>query len=207
MSDPAPALSGATRCAAVDQQDRLVLAHAPNGFWPGGGLHTIYLATLDDGTLALGNPVASISAAYNFDVIANDHGEIAMSWHTNNEDPHLLLAGPDGIAATSLTLPPGMIAIELTGITDAGMVYGRFLDAQYTSHGFVASAENGVHLIGHRLIGAPPLSPYGTPRDANASGTMIISWAHNYNYGHWALIEPALEGDADGTSTIDINDV
>jgi hypothetical protein len=36
---------------------------------------------------------------------------------------------------------------------------------------------------------------------------MIISWDHNYNYGHWALIEPALGGDADGTWTIDINDV
>ncbi|MDP6310943.1 MAG: hypothetical protein QF781_02150 [Phycisphaerales bacterium] len=207
LSDPAPDLSGTTRCVAVDQQDRLVLAHAPDGFWPGGGLHTIYLATLDDGTLTLDDPVASISAAYNFDVIANDHGEIAMSWHTNNEDPHLLLTEPGGIAATSLTLPPDMIAIELTGITDAGMVYGRFLDAQYTNHGFVASVESGVHLIGHRLIGAPPLSPYGTPRDANASGAMIISWGHNYNYGHWALIEPALGGDADGTWTIDINDV
>jgi hypothetical protein len=36
---------------------------------------------------------------------------------------------------------------------------------------------------------------------------MIISWSHNYNYGHWAQIEPALEAETDGIWAIDINDV
>ena len=64
-----------------------------------------------------------------------------------------------------------------------------------------------MRIIGDRLIGSPPLQFYGVARDINASGEMIISWAHNYNYGHWAVARPALPGDVDGDGDVDVSDL
>ena len=207
MIDPVPALSGATRGIALDAQKRLILAHAPEGFWPGGGIHKIYLATAHSDGFDPGTPVQTLPSAYNLDVVGNDAGVIAASWDTGNNDPRLLMTGPDGIDAVDLDIPAGMLAITLEGISDTGIAYGRLLDADYVTFGYVASASEGMRLLGRRLIGSPPLTFYGVASDVNASGAMIISWAHNYNYGHWALVEPAMPGDVDGDETVDITDV
>ena len=207
LIDPALTLSGATRGIAIDDQDRVVLAHAPNGFWPGGGVHHIHLAPLGQDGAELGAPTKTILEAFNLKVLANHDGVITGCWNTADDDPQFFMTSPDGLDATELVIPSNMIDIQLDGISDTGMVFGRFHDENYVTFGFVATAEDGVQLLGHRLIGAPPLSFYGVPRDANASGAMIISWAHNFNYSHWALIEPALPGDVDGSGTVDVSDL
>ena len=207
LIDPAITLSGATRGIAIDDQDRVVLAHAPNGFWPGGGVHHIYLAPLGQDGAELGAPAKTILEAFNLEVLANDDGVITGCWKTSDDELRIFMTSPGGLDATELVIPSYMLEIDLDGISDTGMAFGRLLDANYVTYGFVATAQDGIQLLGHRLIGSPPLAFYGVPRDANASGAMIITWAHNYNYSHWALIEPALRGDVDGSGTVDVTDL
>ena len=205
--DPAPMLSGATRAVGIDEFNHLVLARAAGGFWPGGGPHEIYLASADGDTWDPGEPIYTVSSAYNFEIKSNDAGVIAASWDTGADNPRILMTSESGLDPVELSVPPGMIAVILDGISDGGIAYGRFLDTDYVTIGYVATANDGIRIIGDRLIGSPPLQFYGVARDINASGTMIISWAHNYNYGHWALAEPAMPGDVNGDGTVNVTDL
>ncbi|MCH2140129.1 MAG: hypothetical protein MK100_03745 [Phycisphaerales bacterium] len=207
LVDPVPLLTGATRGMAIDDADRIVLAHAPAGFWPGGGVHQVFLAISDGVSWNPGQPVYTLPSAYNLEIVANDAGVIAGSWDTGNDDPQLFMTNSDGWGAVELDIPPYMLAITLDGISDTGIAFGRFLDTDYVTIGFVATVNDGVRIIGDRLIGSPPLQFYGVARDINASGEMIISWAHNYNYGHWAVARPALPGDVDGDGDVDVSDL
>ena len=205
--DPAPMLSGTTRAVGIDEANHIVLAQATEGFWPGGGPHAIYLASPDGASWNTGDPIYTTPSAFNFEIKSNDAGVIAASWDTGLEDPRILMTDPNGLNPLELTVPPGMIAVILDGMSDGGIAYGRFLDADYVTIGYVATANDGIRIIGDRLIGSPPLQFYGVARDINASGEMIISWAHNYNYGHWAVARPALPGDVDGDGDVDVSDL
>jgi hypothetical protein len=205
--DPAPMLSGTTRAVGIDELNHVVLARAAEGFWPGGGPHEIYLASPDGDTWDPGEPIYTASSAYNFEIKSNDAGVIAASWDTGDDNPRIVMTSESGLDPVELTVPPGMIAVILDGMSEGGIAYGRFLDTDYVTIGYVATSEDGIRIIGDRLIGSPPLQFYGTARAINASGSMIITWAHNYNYGHWALAEPAMPGDANGDGTVDVTDL
>jgi hypothetical protein len=140
------------------------------------------------------------------DAKANEVGDIAATWSIDGV-PYLAMRAADGGEPVQISLPTDAIDIEMKGITDPGVAFGRIVDVNYESQGFVASVDGGLSILNYRLIGHEPLQFYGQPRDCNASGAMVISYAHNYNYGHWAMIEPAKAGDADGDWDIDVSDL
>ena len=185
----------------------MALARAASGFWPGGGVHELYLASPDGDTWDPGEAIYTVSSAYNFEATSNDAGVIAASWDTASEQPRLVMTQEGGVDPVEFAAPAGMIAVILDGISDGGIAYGRFLDTDYVTIGFVATADDGIRIIGDRLIGSPPLQFYGAARAINASGAMIISWAHNMNFGHWAVAEPAMPGDANGDSVVNVTDL
>ncbi len=200
MIDLAPQLSGVTRATSIDTANRILLSHEENE------TISIRFAILDDDGSTLQTPVLTVVNAVNLDALAGETNVIAITWYVDN-DPNLAMVPPSGNKAVDIQLPPYTLGVEVFGITDAGVAYGRVMDTNYEMQGFVSTIDGGLSILNHRLIGEPPLQFYGIPRDSNASGALIIRYAHNYNYSHWALIEPARPGDADGDGNVNIIDI
>jgi hypothetical protein len=200
MTNPASQLPGTTHATSIDEQNRVLLINES------GGVAWVRYALLGDSEVTLEPPLLEIAGAALVDAKANEAGDIVATWSIDDV-PYMAMRAAEGVEPLHIALPGDIIDIEIKGITDSGLAFGRIVDVNYESQGFVASVDGGLSILNHRLIGHEPLQFYGLPRDCNASGAMVITYAHNYNYGHWAMIEPARAGDANGTNGIDVADL
>jgi hypothetical protein len=201
MSDPAPELSGETHAWSVDELGRVLLSHQQSA------AAFVRYAYLGDDGVSLGPVLMAFPYGQAVDARANEAGDLVATWSSGSGTPYLAMRAADSSASVEIALPPDTIAIEIRGLNEGGMAYGLIMNSDYEPEGFVASVLGGLSILNHRLIGHEPLWFYGVPRDANASGAMVITYAHNNSYSHWALIEPAQAGDVDGDGMIDVTDL
>jgi hypothetical protein len=201
MSDPAPQLSGETHACSIDELGRVLLVHEQST------AAFVRYALLGDDGVTLGPVLVALPYAQSVEARANEAGDIVASWQTGSGVPYLAMRAANTSAVAEISLPPDTLAVDVRGLTEAGLAFGQIMDGDYESQGFVASVLGGLSVLNHRLIGHEPLQFSGLPRDANVSGAMVIMLASNNNYSHWALIEPASAGDVDGDWSVDVSDV
>jgi len=200
-TDPAPELSGETHAWSIDELGRVLLSHQQSA------AAFVRYAYLGDDGVTLGPVLMTFPYGQGVEARANEAGDLVGTWASGSGTPYMAMRAAAGSELVEIALPPDTIAVDVYGLTEAGMAYGLIMNSEYEPEGFAASVTGGLSILNHRFIGHEPLWFYGVPRDANASGAMVITYAHNNSYSHWAMIEPARSGDVDGDGEIDVSDV
>ncbi len=189
---------GRTRAVGVDGTHFILLIRQQNNGPVDFVLTDGAAGTLDQTIHTVGG------APVNAHGIIGPCGPVAMSWNQPFEPPKIGILQDDNSVVVH-DAPPGVIGVQLQGVTLLGLVWGRWLDEQYQFHPFIADQHTPPQPMTHAIIGYPAMSFSGI---TGASSSDALLWSFSGTAFQPSLhLTRAAPGDVDGDGTVDTDDL
>lgn len=193
-------LEGSLSAVSIDENNRiLILQDDDDGI-------TLYYTKLNSEGLSMDPPIASLPGVTQAQGMSNDAGDIIVGGRQGGK--YFLWLKPAGSSEfQEFESPAGSLDLELLGINETGTAWGQCLNQSCMIVGFFLSMEHGLIMPQDRVIGEDSLLWGAAPVGMNDNGEALIFYDFDTSYGSYAVLEHALDGDADGDGAINITDI